>query len=95
MRTNLTFQQDGAPPHFRITVRSYLDEKFGERWIGRGGPTAWPPRSPDLTPLDFYAWGYIKEYVYSEKIENREQLLHKITVAAENLQQNLNTIDLH
>jgi hypothetical protein len=23
------------------------------RWIGSGGPIAWPPRSPDLTPLDF------------------------------------------
>ena len=22
-------------------------------WIGRGGTIAWPPRSPDLTPLDF------------------------------------------
>ena len=24
----------------------------------------WPPRSPDLTPLDFYFWGYIKGKVY-------------------------------
>jgi hypothetical protein len=23
-------------------------------WIGRGGPTACPPRPPDLNPLDFY-----------------------------------------
>ena len=21
------------------------------------GPTVWPPRSPDLTPLDIFAWG--------------------------------------
>lgn len=41
------WQQDGAPPHFEIHVRQYLNEKFGERWIGRGGPVAWPPRSPD------------------------------------------------
>ncbi|GFX77260.1 hypothetical protein TNCV_5063921 [Trichonephila clavipes] len=23
------------------------------RWIGHGGPVAWPPSSPDLNPLDF------------------------------------------
>ena len=57
LRSRLIFQQDGAPPHFRITVRDYLEETFGQRWIGRGGPTSWPPRSPDLTPPDFYAWG--------------------------------------
>ena len=95
VRASMTFQQDGAPPHFRICVRSYLEETFGERWIGQGGPIAWPPRSPDLTPLDFYAWGFMKEHVYADKIDTREQLVHKIVLAAERLQENLNTIDLH
>jgi len=27
----------------------------------------WPSRSPDLNPLDFYFWGYIKQKVYAEK----------------------------
>ena len=31
----------------------YLNECFPNRWLGRGGPVAWPPRSPDLTPLDY------------------------------------------
>ena len=30
-----------------------LNRVYREKWIGRGGPVAWPPRSPDLTPLDF------------------------------------------
>jgi hypothetical protein len=30
-------------------------------WIGRGGTTAWPPRSPDLTPLDFSVWDTLKK----------------------------------
>ena len=25
----------------------------------------WPPRSPDLNPLDFFLWGYLKSKVYS------------------------------
>jgi hypothetical protein len=28
------------------------------------------PRSPDLTPLDFYLWGYVKQIVYGVYIHN-------------------------
>jgi hypothetical protein len=55
----LIFQQDGAPPHFGAIVRTALDERFLGRWIGRRGPINWPPRSPDLTPMDFSFGGYI------------------------------------
>ena len=24
----------------------------------------WPPRSPDLTPRDFFLWGYVKDHVF-------------------------------
>jgi hypothetical protein len=41
------------------------------RWIGRGGPIAWPPRSPDLTPLDIFLWGYVKNTVYQVKINDQ------------------------
>ena len=51
------FQQDGAPPHWSLNVRDYLDATFPDAWIGRGGPTAWPARSPDITPLDFFFVG--------------------------------------
>lgn len=50
----LWFQQDGAPPHYSVAVRNYLNNTFPERWIGRRGTIEWPPRSPDLTPLDFF-----------------------------------------
>ena len=46
--------------HFIVgrDVTTFLDETFPGRWVGRGSPTAWPPRSPDLTPLYFFAWGF-------------------------------------
>ena len=50
------FQLDGAPPHWGIKVCEFLDKKFPARWIGRGGPIAWPPRSPDIT-LGFFLVG--------------------------------------
>lgn len=55
--TNVYFQQDGAPAHYAVLTRQYLDFVFPNRWIGRLGPMAWPPRSPDLTPLDFFYGG--------------------------------------
>jgi hypothetical protein len=68
------FEQDGAPPHFHRNVTTFLDETFPGRWVGRRGPTAWPPRSPDLTPLDFFAWGCIKDVVCSRKVRDLADL---------------------
>ena len=50
----LWFQHNDAPPQFAGVVRDHLNRCFGQRLIGRGGPIAWPPRSPDLRPLDFF-----------------------------------------
>ncbi|KAJ4451131.1 hypothetical protein ANN_02571 [Periplaneta americana] len=61
---HIHFLHDGAPAHFSRMARGYLDRRFPDRWIGRGGPIAWPPRSPDLNPLDFYLWGHLKSLVF-------------------------------
>ena len=61
MRRKLLFQRDGAPAHYALDVRAWLDSKFPNRWIGRRGPVEWPPRSPDLTPCNFFLWGYLKD----------------------------------
>ena len=50
-------QHDGAPAHFAVNVKEYLNEQFRQRWIGRGGPVPWPARSPDLTPMNFLSSG--------------------------------------
>ncbi|EGI66419.1 hypothetical protein G5I_05054, partial [Acromyrmex echinatior] len=54
------FQQDGVPAHFAVATRDYLNEIFHNKWIGRRGSIEWPPRSPDLAPLDYFYWGYLK-----------------------------------
>lgn len=51
------FQHDGAPPHSSSAACRWLDGRFPEQWIGRGGPVTWPARSPDLNPLDFFFGG--------------------------------------
>lgn len=55
-RQGLWFQHDGAPPHFHRDVQNYLNEWMENRWMGRGGPIAWPARSPDMTLLDYFLW---------------------------------------
>lgn len=78
LRHNMWFQLDGCPAHYGRRVRNWLRENFPERWIGRGGPALWPPRSPDLTPLDFFLWGTLKEIVYRRSPANRDQLMEAI-----------------
>lgn len=74
----LWLQQDGAPAHYSLQVRNHLNNEFPNRWIGRGGPRNWPARSPDLTKLDFFLWGYVKEHVYKTTPTTREDMKTRI-----------------
>ena len=57
-------QQDGATCHTSGEAIGLLREKFPGRMISRKSDYNWPPRSCDLTPLDFFLWGYMKDKVY-------------------------------
>lgn len=72
------FQQDGAPPHFALIVRNYLDAAFPGSWIGRRGAIEWPPRSPDMNPLDYFLWGHLKSKVYKTQPTDIEDLRQRI-----------------
>lgn len=72
------FQQDGAPPHYAVDVREYLNEAFPNSWIGRRGAYEWPARSPDLSPLDFFLWGHIKSIVYRTEPGTIQELEERI-----------------
>ncbi|KAJ8933896.1 hypothetical protein NQ318_001689 [Aromia moschata] len=72
-RYNLHLQLDGAPIHNAVIVRNWLNENFPNYWIGRSSPLIrWPPRSPDITPLDFFLWGRIKNKVYATRPQTQE-----------------------
>ena len=49
----------------------------------------WPPRSSDLSPLDFFLWGYKKNIVYAEKIRNIQYLQERITSAIETVRRDM------
>ena len=70
-RLNATFQQDGAPAHTANATLNFLEEKFPGRVVSKG---LWPPRSPDLTPCDFFFWGALKSHIHFHKPATIDQL---------------------
>ncbi|GFW94642.1 putative DD41D transposase [Trichonephila clavipes] len=70
----LWFQQDGATCHTAHATIDLLKDTFSDRLISRFGPVNWPPRSCDLTPLDYFLWGYVKSLVYADKPQTLDHL---------------------
>ena len=77
---NVVFQQDGAPPHWGKQVREFLNATFPNRWIGRDGPTPWPPRS-----TNFFLWGHVKDNVYRTPVRDLQSLKARIKSAIESV----------
>lgn len=81
---NMLFQQDGASWHTKSTAIDILRNKFPDRVISRNGDINFPPRSCDLSPVDYFLWGYLKDAVYKQRcnrITTIEQLKMKIREA--------------
>ncbi|GFW60768.1 transposable element Tcb1 transposase [Trichonephila clavipes] len=70
----LWFQQDGATCHTARATIDLLKDTLGDRLISRFGPVNWPARSCDLTPLDYFLWGYVKSLVYADKPQTLDHL---------------------
>ncbi|GFW79171.1 uncharacterized protein TNCV_2475781 [Trichonephila clavipes] len=70
----LWFQQDGVTCHTARATIDLLKDTFGDRLISCFGPVNWPPRTCDLTPLDYFLWGYVKSLVYADKPQTLDYL---------------------
>ena len=82
---NMWSQQDGVTCHTAAETINLLRTKFGDAIISKNGPVNWPPRSCDLTPLDFFLWGYIKSVVYVNKPDSTESLKANIVHAIDKI----------
>ena len=58
---DIWFQQDGATWHTLNLTIDLLRIVLENRIISRNSDVNWPPRSSDLTPLDYFLWGAIKD----------------------------------
>jgi len=81
------FQQDSSPAHYHKDVRGYLNRNLPQRWVGDTGKEQdalmrWPPQSPDLSPCDFFFWGFVKDTVFVPPLPaNLQDLRNRITAA--------------
>ena len=47
---------------------------------------SWPPRSPDMTPCDYFLRGYVKERVYVPPLPaDLDELTNRITAAVKSV----------
>ena len=65
------YQQNGAKCHTSNASMREIESFFQDRIISKN---LWPPRSPDLTPADFFLWGLLKGKVYKNTPRTIEQL---------------------
>ena len=83
---DIWFQQDGATCH---TAKATLDvwrPIFADRIISRKADAVWPPRSCDLTPLDYYLWSTVNDEFYADKPETIDALKDNIREAIGEIQ---------
>ena len=78
------FQQDDSPAQHK-DVRGYLNRNLPQRWIGRTGKEddalmRWPPRSPDLSPCDFFFWGFVKDTVFVPSLTANLQIFTTVSL---------------
>ena len=87
----VTWQQDGASIHRNADFLDVMDHIFEGRVLALGADRPplrgreWPPRSPDLNPLDFSIWGILKDRVYRPKPNSVDELKEKISREVQNL----------
>lgn len=84
--------QDGAPCHGALIARQRLRELFGGQIVALNHAVEWPPRSPDLTPCDFFLWGYIKSRVYQTPPVDIFDLRLRIDAEFESLKNDQNKV---
>ncbi|CAK9806866.1 hypothetical protein ANTPLA_LOCUS5061 [Anthophora plagiata] len=75
---DMWFQQDGTTCYTARETIQLLHESFPVRVISRFGDQNWPPRSCNLTPLDFFLWGSLKSKVYTNKPTTTHALKEEI-----------------
>ena len=92
-RKNWIFIQDGASSHTSNLVQGYLRETLKKRFLSK---TEWPPSSPDVNPLDYFFWDFVKTKVYAgragQPFRNEEELQKRIRFVWKDCAKEIKTI---
>ena len=71
------FQQDGARSHTSKYTISYISNNLPVN-ADLLLPEDWPPRSPDLNPMDYSIWSSLARKVYKVNIRDIDQLCEQL-----------------
>ena len=80
--------QDSATCYTAEATLNVLRPVFEDRIINRKADVVWPPRSCDLTPLDYYLWRAVKDKCYADKPETIDALKENIREVIGDIQLN-------
>ena len=73
-------------PHTAEAILDVLRPVFEDRIISHRADVVWPPQSCNLTLLDYYLWGTIKDKCYADKPETIDALKGNIRGAIGEIQ---------
>jgi hypothetical protein len=65
-----TLQQDMAPAHGAKTTQALCKKLLRRHW----GKDMWPPRSPDLNPMDYSIWSLLKQRLGRRRFKSINEL---------------------
>ena len=85
---NIWFQHDGATCHTAEATLDVLLPVFEDRIISRRADVNRRLQSCNLTPLDYYLWGGLKDKCYADKPETIDAL-------KDNIRETIGEIQLH
>ncbi|PRD23755.1 UNVERIFIED_CONTAM: hypothetical protein NCL1_45554 [Trichonephila clavipes] len=79
--SRMWYQHDGATTNKSAQPCTFLPQTFDTRIIGYGGDQQeWPPRSRDLSPLDFFLYSFLTSKVYERESTSKYDLLNRISM---------------
>ena len=81
MLSNCIYQQYGATPHTAGETIQLLQHHFPGRLISSKSDFEWPSNSPDLNPLDYFLWGYVKQKVYITEVNEALETVPQFMLA--------------
>ena len=65
--------------HTAKRLLEWLEEHFPDRHISSKGAVEWALHSPDLSPLDFFLWGFLKDCVNAGNPGSTQELKDAIS----------------
>ena len=86
------FQQDGATAHTGKENLQYLEQHLPSTLISRYAALPYPPRSPDLTPLDSHLWGIVNANCFSDP---KPRTIEQLKLNVEDVISSISNASLH